>query len=303
MTDVREDRDPERDVVQAVRVVEEVADPAGRVAVDAADPGEAGDVRHLAERVGGDHRVGEGDHQEVDAGAPGRDRAADQPDHRGEDDREDQGDGRVPAEMEPFRRPAGAALGRHVPDDDPRDPEQRRLRERDHAAVGRRKMRLAAAIPKMKVSSRIVWLQYELKPAAGQTARAGAPRRRSPARSAGAGSRSSGSSVLPEEAARPEGQDERDQDECQDHRVLRAAVRAGRGRYERRSSRRRRRGSRPQPPRRSTPSRRRSRPRASSGATGRPARTRCSTARPRRPRRALRARSRRRTRSRTSSGC
>ena len=137
MTHVREDRDPERDVVQAVRVVEEVADPAGRVVVDAADPGEAGDVRHLAERVGGDHRVGEGDHQEVDAGAPGRDRAADQPDHGGEDEREDQGDGRVPAEMEPFRRPARAALGRHVPVDDPRDPEERGLRERDHAAVGR----------------------------------------------------------------------------------------------------------------------------------------------------------------------
>src|ERR1044072_2430140 len=83
----------------------------------------------------------------------------------------------------------------------------------------------------MKVSSRIVWLQYELKPAAGQmitstSATAAIPRSICWRRSQVFGFNRS--PVSPEEAPRPERQDERDQDEGQDRRVLHAAVRAGR---------------------------------------------------------------------------
>ena len=82
MSDVDEQRDAERDVVELVRVTDDVADPAGRVLVDAGDRREAAELRHLAEEVVGDDAERQREHQEVDPDAARRDRAEDQPDQR-----------------------------------------------------------------------------------------------------------------------------------------------------------------------------------------------------------------------------
>ena len=52
------------------------------------------------------------------------------------DDREHERERRVPAERQALGLPAGPALRDHVPEDEAGDAHQRRLRERDHPAVG-----------------------------------------------------------------------------------------------------------------------------------------------------------------------
>ena len=78
---------------------EYVTDPTWGVVVDPADAGEAADLRHLAERVRRDHREGERDHQEVDPGAARCDCTAEEADHGRQDDRDHEGERRVPAEV------------------------------------------------------------------------------------------------------------------------------------------------------------------------------------------------------------
>ena len=113
-----------------------VADPAGGVLVDPTNARETRDDRHLAEEVRRDNGVGEGDHQEVDADAPRRDGPEDQSDGRRQHDRDHERQRRVPAQVEALGGPARTALGGKVAENYARDPEQGRLGERDHAAVG-----------------------------------------------------------------------------------------------------------------------------------------------------------------------
>ena len=67
---VDDDGDAEGDVVQPLPVVDDVADEPRRVAVDAGDRREAAHLRDLADEQERDHRVGEGEHEEVDPEAP-----------------------------------------------------------------------------------------------------------------------------------------------------------------------------------------------------------------------------------------
>ena len=60
----------------------------------------------------------------------------DQPDHRGDHDREHERQGRVPPEHESFGFPARPALCDHVSEHVSGDAHEGRLRKRDHAAVG-----------------------------------------------------------------------------------------------------------------------------------------------------------------------
>ena len=126
----------ERDVVEAVAVGDDVADEARRVAVDAADPREAGDHGHLADEVEGDHRERQRDHQEVDPEAARGDRAEDHPEQRRAQKRKDERERRVPAERQALGLAAAPADGDHVPDHEAGRAHQRGLRERDHPAVG-----------------------------------------------------------------------------------------------------------------------------------------------------------------------
>ena len=130
---VDDERDDERDVVEAVRVRVDGL-PITLRRRDAADPAEAGDVGHLAEEQVRDHRVGERDHQEVDPDAPARERAEEQPDA--------DGDRRCPRAtphhgFQPRFRPFVLPFVVALPSDEAGDAEDRHLRERDHAAVGR----------------------------------------------------------------------------------------------------------------------------------------------------------------------
>ena len=118
---VDDEGDTERDVVEAVAVVDDVADEARRVAVDAADAREAGDDGHLADEVEGDHRERQRDHQEVDPEAARGDRAEDHPEQRRAQEREDERERRPSRASGPStrRRPAD---GDHVPDHEAAEP-------------------------------------------------------------------------------------------------------------------------------------------------------------------------------------
>ena len=65
--DVADERAAEGDVVEAVAVVDDVAHPVRRVAVDAGDRREASELRHGAEEEVQDHAERQRQHQEVDA--------------------------------------------------------------------------------------------------------------------------------------------------------------------------------------------------------------------------------------------
>ncbi len=134
---VDDDRGPERDVVELVRVADDVSDPPGRVSIDAGDRREPAELRHLAEEVIRDHAVGQRQHQEVDAETACGDEAEDQPDQRRDDEREHERDRRVPAQRQALGLAARPALRDHVPEQIGGDAHQRRLRERGHAAVRR----------------------------------------------------------------------------------------------------------------------------------------------------------------------
>ena len=114
-----------------------VTDPAWRVPADAADSREAGDLRHLSECVRRDHREGQRDHQEIDPCAARGDRAQDQADRRRHHYGDHKCDCRIPAEVKTFRSSARPSFRGEVADDHTCDAEHRRLRKRDHAAVGR----------------------------------------------------------------------------------------------------------------------------------------------------------------------
>ena len=108
----------------------DVADDIGRR--DAADPAEARDRRDLAEEQVRDHGVRQRDHQEVNADTPARERAEEKRGGHGDADPEHDAEPRVPAEIHSLR----VAVRRDVAEDEARDPEDRHLRKRDHAAVG-----------------------------------------------------------------------------------------------------------------------------------------------------------------------
>ena len=140
-------RADQRDVVEALAVVRDVADEAGRVPIDAGDGREPADQRHRPDEEERDHRVREREHEEVDAEASRRDGAEHEPDPDRQEDRGDERDRRIPAEQEALRLPAGLALRDHVRQRIPGDAHQARLRERDHAAVGRQEDQARGADP------------------------------------------------------------------------------------------------------------------------------------------------------------
>ena len=72
----------ERDVVEALPVLDDVPDEARRVLIDPGDRREAADERDRADEEERDHRVRQRQHQEVDAVAPRRDGAEHEPDRR-----------------------------------------------------------------------------------------------------------------------------------------------------------------------------------------------------------------------------
>ena len=99
---------------------------------DATDSTEAGKRGHLAEEEVRDHRIREGDHQEVDACTATCERSEDDCQSRCNRDSEKYAHPWVPAEVEPFR----IACRNNVTEHEPRDSVERDLRKRDHAAVG-----------------------------------------------------------------------------------------------------------------------------------------------------------------------
>ena len=122
---IREHRECEREVVQPHRSVEQ------RRRIDARDAAEAGDRRHLAEDVVADDRVGQGQHEEVDAERAARQRSEHQGDERGDDERRHNRDPRI----EPERQPFGTSLGNAVADHEAGHAVREQLSQRHHPAV------------------------------------------------------------------------------------------------------------------------------------------------------------------------
>jgi hypothetical protein len=126
-------RNDERDVIEAIRMIVDVADRARRR--DPADSPEPGDVRHLAEEEVGDHRIGERDHQEVDADAAIRECAEQERHDDRKRDADDDAPVRTPTEVESLR----VSVRRHVAEHEAGNPVDGDLRKGDHAAVRRQK--------------------------------------------------------------------------------------------------------------------------------------------------------------------
>ena len=101
---------------------------AGRV--DAGDPAEAGDRRHLTEHVVADHGVGERQHEEVDARGPAGQGAEQEGDERRDGESDHDGEPRIESELE-----ALAGLGDAVADREAGDSDEEVLSERHHPGV------------------------------------------------------------------------------------------------------------------------------------------------------------------------
>ena len=129
-------RHTQHHVIELVRVVQDVADEAWHVPVDAGDRREAAELGHLAEEVVRDHTAGEGQHQKVDSRAAGGDGAEQKSDRSRDRDCHHERDGRVPCERQALGLALQPPLADEVAEDVPGDAHQRRLGEREHPAVG-----------------------------------------------------------------------------------------------------------------------------------------------------------------------
>ncbi len=107
--------------------------PDERRRLDPTDPAEAREAQVRPEEDIRDHGVRERDHEEVDAGAPARERAQQECDRSRDHDPDDHAPPGVPAEIEALAVP----IRHRVSEREACDAEDGDLRERDHPAIGR----------------------------------------------------------------------------------------------------------------------------------------------------------------------